>query len=319
MGLFKKLKKAFKKITSKVKKVVKKVVKGVKKVVKKIGSSKILKAIAIAGAAIVTGGAALGAFGGTGALASSKFGTWMMGASQKALSGSVFGGSGVLSEIGNFAVQTASKPFGAVGGALGSTARVGANILTGQSAFAAGPAVGAPVPFSGAALSGQMNTENIYYDEQSNMFMDNSSGSPIPLTSDEVARLPESFTKLDDFGIPQGANTLNEAGDVVKAAGDTDGFFDTKAGDFVSSVGRQVVGGVATGAIMAKITETDPTGTSVGAGGQERAGAFDPLRIYASENNINVSDIYNQVLYGNADPSSMYGSQLYSQETIEVS
>jgi len=43
MGLFSKIKKAFKKITSKVKKVVKKVVKGVKKVVKKIGSSKILR------------------------------------------------------------------------------------------------------------------------------------------------------------------------------------------------------------------------------------------------------------------------------------
>ena len=316
MGLFKKLKKAFKKITSKVKKVVKKVVKGVKKVVKKIGSSKILKAIAIAGAAIVTGGAALGAFGGTGALATSKFGTWMMGASQKALGGSVFSGSGVLSKVGNFAVQTASKPFGAVGGALGSTARVGANILTGQSAFAAGPAVGAPVPFSGAALSGQMNTENIYYDEQSNMFMDNSSGSPIPLTSDEVARLPESFTKLDDFGIPQGANTLNEAGEVVTATADA--AQSTGLREFGRTVGTSVATNVATGAIMAKITETDPTGTSVGAGGQERAGAFDPLRIYASENNINVSDIYNQALYGNADPSSMYGSQLYSQETIEV-
>ena len=316
MGLFKKLKKAFKKITSKVKKVVKKVVKGVKKVVKKIGSSKILKAIAIAGAAIVTGGAALGAFGGTGALATSKFGTWMMGASQKALGGSVFSGSGVLSKVGNFAVKTAAKPFGAVGGALGSTARVGANILTGQSAFAAGPAVGAPVPFSGAALSGQMNTENIYYDEQSNMFMDNSSGSPIPLTSDEVARLPESFTKLDDFGIPQGANTLNEAGEVVTATADA--AQSTGLREFGRTVGTSVATNVATGAIMAKITETDPTGTSVGAGGQERAGAFDPLRIYASENNINVSDIYNQVLYGNADPSSMYGSQLYSQETIEV-
>ena len=316
MGLFKKLKKAFKKITSKVKKVVKKVVKGVKKVVKKIGSSKILKAIAIAGAAIVTGGAALGAFGGTGALATSKFGTWMMGASQKALGGSVFSGSGVLSKVGNFAVKTAAKPFGAVGGALGSTARVGANILTGQSAFAAGPAVGAPVPFSGAALSGQMNTENIYYDEQSNMFMDNSSGSPIPLTSDEVARLPESFTKLDDFGIPQGANTLNEAGEVVTATADA--AQSTGLREFGRTVGTSVATNVATGAIMAKITETDPTGTSVGAGGQERAGAFDPLRIYASENNINVSDIYNQVLYGNADPSSMYGSQLYSQETVGV-
>jgi len=316
MGLFKKLKKAFKKITSKVKKVVKKVVKGVKKVVKKIGSSKILKAIAIAGAAIVTGGAALGAFGSGAGLSATKFGTWMMGTSQKALAGNLFGGSGVLSKIGNFAVQTASKPFGAVGGALGSTARVGANILTGQSAFAAGPAAGAPVPFSGAALSGQMNTENIYYDEQSNMFMDNSSGSPIPLTRDEVARLPESFTKLDDFGIPQGANTLNKAGEVVTAT--VEGTQSTGLREFGRTVGTSVATNVATGAIMAKITETDPTGTSVGAGGQERAGAFDPLRIYASENNINVSDIYNQALYGNADPSSMYGSQLYSQETIEV-
>ena len=96
-------------------------------------------------------------FGGGGALAGTKFGTWMMGASQKALAGQVFTGTkglaGVLSKVGNFAVQTAAKPFGAVGGALGSTARVGANILTGQSAFAAGPAAGAPVPFSGAALS----------------------------------------------------------------------------------------------------------------------------------------------------------------------
>jgi hypothetical protein len=310
MGLFKKLKKAFKKITSKVKKVVKKVVKGVKKVVKKIGSSKILKALAIAGAAIVTGGAALGAFGGTGALASSKFGTWMMKASSKALSGSVFAGTKapLLSKIGNFAIKTAAKPFGAVGGALGSTARVGANVLTGQSAFAAGPATAAPTPFSKAALTGQLNTDNVYYDSDTNSYIDQVTGNT--LTDNEVDRLPFSFT--------ESPNTLNEAGDVVKAAGDTDGFFDTKAGDFVSSVGRQVVGGVATGAIMAKITETDPTGTSVGAGGQERAGAFDPLRIYASENNINVSDIYNQALYGNADPSSMYGSQLYSQETIEV-
>jgi len=317
MGLFKKLKKAFKKITSKVKKVVKKVVKGVKKVVKKIGSSKILKAIAIAGAAIVTGGAALGAFGGTGALATSKFGTWMMGASQKALGGSVFSGSGVLSKVGNFAVKTAAKPFGAVGGALGSTARVGANILTGQSAFAAGPAVGAPVPFSGAALSGQMNTENIYYDEQSNMFMDNSSGSPIPLTSDEVARLPESFTKLDDFGIPQGANTLNEAGEVVKATADA--AQSTGLREFGRTVGTRVATNVFTGAAMSAI-QGDPElrGTTLPGGGQEGAGAFDPLRIYASENNINVSDIYNQVLYGNADPSSMYGSQLYSQETVGV-
>ena len=85
MGLFKSIKKAFKKVTRGIKKVVKGVVKGVKKVVKKISSSKILKALAIAAAVIVTGGAALTAFGGTGALSSSTFGQWMMSTSQSVL------------------------------------------------------------------------------------------------------------------------------------------------------------------------------------------------------------------------------------------
>ena len=66
------LKKFFKKIGKGIKKVVKKTVKGIKKVVKKIGSSKILKALAIAAAGVVTGCAALTAFGGTGALSTSK-------------------------------------------------------------------------------------------------------------------------------------------------------------------------------------------------------------------------------------------------------
>jgi len=339
MGLFKKLKKAFKKITSKVKKVVKKVVKGVKKVVKKIGSSKILKALVIAGAAIVTGGAALGAFGGTGALASSKFGTWMMKASSKALSGSVFAGTKapLLSKIGNFAVQTVSKPFGAVGGALGSTARVGANILTGQSAFAAGPAVGAPVPFSGAVAGGRIDPESgmdlsrvsydpvtetyldarqISYDPVNKTYVDISTGNP--LSDSRISNLPDSFkelTKTTSSFVDESGDLvrLNEAGEVVTTTAQSTGLR-----EFGRTVGTNVATNVATGAIMAKITETDPTGTSVGAGGQERAGAFDPLRIYASENNINVSDIYNQALYGNADPSSMYGSQLYSQETVGV-
>ncbi len=53
------------KIVKKVKKGVKKVARGIKKVVKKISKSKILKTIALVGAALVTGGAAVGAFGGT--------------------------------------------------------------------------------------------------------------------------------------------------------------------------------------------------------------------------------------------------------------
>ncbi len=318
MGLFKKLKKAFKKIVGGVKKAVKGVIKGVKKITKKFTSSKLLKALAIAGAVIVTGGAALTAFGGSGALAGTKFGTWMMGASQKALAGSVFtgtqGAAKVLSNIGNFAIKTASKPFGAVGGALGSTARVGVNLVTpGTSAFTAGPAAGAPVPFSGAALSGQMDTNRIAYSGTNAVgeaeYVDSVTGEL--LTKKEISRLPESFI--------QNPNTLNEANEVVKATSETGGFFDTKAGNFVSSVGRQVVGGVATGAIMSEI-QGDPrlVGTTAGGGGLERAAGFDPLRIYASQNNIDTSSIYNQLLYGNSDPSTAYGTQLYNQQTVGV-
>jgi hypothetical protein len=309
MGLFKKLKKAFKKITGAVKKVVKKVVKGVKKVVKKIGSSKILKALAIAGAIIVTGGAALGAFGGTGALASSKFGGWMMKVSSKALSGSVFTGTSgaakVLSNIGNFAIKTASRPFGAVGGALGSTARVGANIVQGKSAFAAGPATAAPTPFSGAALTGQLNTDNVYYNADTNSYIDKVTGNT--LTDNEVNRLPFSFTEAP--------NTLSAEGEVVKAADTKQGAVETFAREAARNVGMDVVRG---GVAQYMQGDPDPSGTPLPGGGLERAAGFDPLRIYASENNIDASAIYNQTLYGNSDPSSVYGADLFSQDTVEV-
>jgi len=309
MGLFKKLKKAFKKITGAVKKVVKKVVKGVKKVVKKIGSSKIFKALAIAGAVIVTGGAALGAFGGTlGTGAAGKFGGWMMKVSSKALSGSVFGGSGVLSKVGNFAIKTAAKPFGAVGGALGSTARVGANIVQGKSAFAAGPATAAPTPFSGAALTGQLNTDNVYYDADTNSYIDKVTGNT--LTDNEVSRLPFSFTEAP--------NTLSAEGEVVKAA-DVKDAKPSPVKDFakqaVYNVGMDVVRG---GVAQYMEGDPDPSGTPLPGGDRERATGFDPLRIYASENNIDAASIYNQTLYGNSDPSSVYGADLFSQDTVEV-
>ena len=50
---------------------------------------------AIAAAVVVTGGAAIGAFGGK--LATTQFGSWMVGASQKVLGGTLFGGIKVRS------------------------------------------------------------------------------------------------------------------------------------------------------------------------------------------------------------------------------
>ena len=311
MGLFKKLKKAFKKITSKVKKVVKKVVKGVKKVVKKIGSSKILKAIAIAGAAIVTGGAAIGAFtGGT----ATGFGGWLMNASNTISSGALFGTkasglAGVAQSAGNFLTKVAAKPFASVGSSVGNIAR-GVTDFTG---------------LTDAAKKGLVTS-----DEQAASILSRTGMSESDIaqltTEGSSALQGAAQTYVDTQG---GVGTFTMA-DVDAARGTTsDAIVGTTVKgsqstgltglrEFGRTVGTSVATNVATGAIMAKITETDPTGTSVGAGGQERAGAFDPLRIYASENNINVSDIYNQVLYGNADPSSVYGSQLYSQETVGV-
>jgi hypothetical protein len=312
MGLFSKIKKAFKKITSKVKKVVKKVVKGVKKVVKKIGSSKILKAIAIAGAAIVTGGAAIGAFtGGT----ATGFGGWLMNASNTISSGALFGTkasglAGAAQSAGNFLTKIAAKPFASVGSSVGNIAR-GVTDFTG---------------LTDAAKKGLVTS-----DEQAASILSRTGMSESDIaqltTEGSSALQGAAQTYVDTQG---GVGTFTMA-DVDAARGTTsDAIVGTTVKGSQSTgltglreigrtVGTRVATNVFTGAAMSAI-QGDPElrGTTLPGGGQERAGAFDPLRIYASENNINVSDIYNQVLYGNADPSSMYGSQLYSQETVGV-
>ena len=315
MGLFKSIKKHFKKITGFVKKTIKKTIKGVKKVVKKISSSKILKALAIAAAIVVTGGAALTAFGGTGALATSQFGTWMMSTSQAVLGGTAFGTgasgiTGVAQSTGNFLAKTVAKPFGAVGGALGSTARVGANILTGQSAFAPGAAVGAPAPFSSAALSGQLDTSQITYDPVNEGYLNNQTG--MPLTADEVAKLPESFTST----INKAGGSLDASGNIVDvstSASSQSGF--RKA---AGRIGESVVGSVLSGAAAQYIAGDPETQGSMAGGAVEGAEYMDPLQVYASQQGINTDSIYQHMMYGNQDPSSQYGNQLYQQQTFGV-
>ena len=104
MGLFKSIKKAFKKVTSGIKKVFKKTLSAINKVQKKIRKSKLFKALVIAGAVIVTGGAAIGAF--TGGTATGWAG-WMMNASNTIAGGTLFGTgatglAGTAQAAGNF-------------------------------------------------------------------------------------------------------------------------------------------------------------------------------------------------------------------------
>ena len=101
MGLLKSLFKGIKNIVKGVVKGIKNVVKGVAKVVKKVAKSKVFKAILIAAAIYVTGGAAAGAFGSTGAWATSV---------------SNFMASGTF-------LSTVATPFAKLGTELGTGAR----------------------------------------------------------------------------------------------------------------------------------------------------------------------------------------------------
>jgi len=105
----------------------------------------------------------------------------------------------------------------------------------------------------------------------------------------------------------------------VTSASSKNKFLDTTAGQFVSNVGTRVAANVFTGAAMQSIAgDPEMTGAIGGSGRQEGSSNFDPLRIYAATNGIDVSSIYNQPLYGNSDPSSVYGTELYNQQTVGV-
>ena len=116
-----------KKLVKKVKKTVKRVGKAVGKVFKKIKKSKLLKTIALVGAALVTGGAAVGAFGGT--FANTAVGKFLTGAA---------------TNITNFLgpAKFIAKPFEMAGTLLGKgagkvTDALGMGEFTGRAAQAA--------------------------------------------------------------------------------------------------------------------------------------------------------------------------------------
>ena len=243
MALFSKIGKALKKVVKKVGKGIKKVVKKVGKVVKKVTKSKLFKAIATIGAIVVTGGAALSAFGATGG--AGTFTGWMMSKSAAITGGTLFGqGAQGLAGFGNTVTQLISKPFEYVGSAIGSGAR-------------------AVTDFTGIT-------------------------TPAPTT-------------------PAPASTT-----AAKPS-----FWDTKAGKFVSTVGTQVAGGVATGYATQELLGGDPTGEMAGLAVEGRS-PLDPLAVYAPTTTISLNDVYGQLGYGTGDPGFQASAELFRQETLGV-
>ena len=300
MGLFKKLKKAFKKVTNAVKKVVKKVVKGVKKVVKKVSSSKILKALAVAAAVVVTGGAAIGAFtGGT----ATGFAGWMMNASNVVTSGTLFGTgatgiAGAAQTTGNFLTKMVAKPFASTGKVLG-------NVAAGVTDF-----TGLTTESSRIGITPEMQTAIDTAQVQAGV----SGTGPTTLISQNQAALEAAKTAGASPETLKALETMN----VQNASSAKTGFFDTTAGKVVSSVGTAVGTNVLTGAAMQYI-QGDPQQQGSMAGAAYEGGDYlDPLKVYAAQQGINTDGIYQHMMYGNADPSSMYGNELYRQQTVGI-
>ena len=315
MGLFSKIKKAFKKVTGAVKKVVKKVVKGVKKVVKKIGSSKILKALAIAAAVVVTGGAAVGAFTGgagvAGATKAAKFANWMMSASKTVTGGTLFGSAAgkkgvakVLTQAGNFATKTVAKPFASLGSSVGNITR-GVTDFTGLT---------------------DASTKGLKQDPtQAKSVLKNSGLTPEQINSFSTAELEGVAQAYVDTKGGVGTFTMADV-DAARATTNTTvvsaspkpGFWQSGAGEVIKNVGTGVATQVATGAAMQYIQGDPEQQGSMSGAAYEGAEFMDPLKVYAAQQGINTDGIYQHMMYGNADPSSMYGNELYRQQTVGV-
>lgn len=295
-------------VGKRIKKTVKRVGKGLSKAWKKMKKSKILKALAIAAAVIVTGGAAIGAFGGS--LASSGFGTWMINAGN-AITGFTLGGTtaaGTTAAFGTTAtggsivagtglnVGAVLKPLAAVGKGLGTTAR-------------------AVTDFTGLTDLAKEN-QAILESETSKLQDIGARMSDISERgSSEYLELQKQ--QLDQMQVV--ADTQQRIGGSPMTASTTEtGFFDTTAGRVTEAVGTTVLGSTLSG-VAANYIAGDPAPQGAMAGAAyEGASHFDPLRVYAAANNINTNDIYSHLLYGNSDPSTMYGNDLFKQQTFQV-
>jgi len=347
MGLFKSIKKAFKKVTRGIKKVVKGVVKGVKKVVKKISSSKILKALAIAAAVVVTGGAAVAAFtGGAGVAAGtagSTFANWMMTTSQAVTGGALFGTgatgvTGALQTAGNVAAKTIASPFKAVGTALGSAAATvtdftGLTTEAGRTGFVPSGLTDAeisqvltetPASIASSTTSGTLNLPTTL-----------PAAGPVPTQlSTGTLTMPTTLPAGTSIGTSSGVvgtqitgGAAAQLSQTVPAALNIDPSVATQAtqswaarnpktASFLGTVGTGVATSVATGYAMQQIAgDPEETGSMAGLR-TEGASSFDPLRVYAAERGIADSDISKYFTFGNtAEAGNM---PLFQQQTIGV-
>jgi len=343
MGLFKSIKKAFKKVTRGIKKAVKGVVKGVKKVVKKISSSKILKALAIAAAVVVTGGAAVAAFTG-GTAASGTFAGWMMNASQAVTGGTLFGTSTAVARAAGTAAKFIATPFATVGAAAGNAAAaitdftgltteagrtsvtataqaapgaipdVTETVVTAPRAAGTVPGISETVVTPGTAGTGARtlgpqldatNTITAQGTTATTPYVSTPLADPIVTTAQGTAipGVPVSTPLADPIVVTPTEKALS----ITQRYPKTTAFLSGAAGSAASTMF-----GVYANSLMAG----DPTGRGGSGIGEEGGARKDPISIYSNELNINPDDYSKYFTFSNtAEAGNM---PLFQQQTIEV-
>ena len=318
MGLFKSIKKAFKKVGRVIKKGIKKVVRGIKKVVKKVASSKILKALAIAAAVIVTGGAAIGAF--TGGTATGWAG-WMMNASNVVTSGTLFGTgatglTGALQTAGNFATSTIARPFAALGSAAGNVAR-GVTDFTRitQSVAEDGTTRGMFGTPKGMVVSDEQATNilsrtGMSEAEISKLTAEGSSTlQGAAQTYVDTAGGVGEFS-MADLDAARAQSSINVATASPQASSTL-----TTIKDAAVTGAVQTGIGMAGGYIAQKYFPEDPQGQAAGLE-QRFAQPLDPLKVYAAERGIADFDVSKYFTFGNTPDTG--NLPLYSQDIIAI-
>jgi hypothetical protein len=281
------LRKAFKK----VKKGIKKVVRGIKKVVKKISKSKILKTIALVGAAIVTGGAAVGAFGGQ--LASSTMGTWLVEASKNILATPVIG--------------TLAKPFEMLGAAVGTGAGKVTDFL-GVTDKAARLINNDPTKaveiLERAGVSkdiiGQMTAQQNL--DLAKAYIDVQGGTG--------ALQAQTLAQATGQALPEGVAATFSPASVTSAA--------QTSSNLLGRIGTGIQTGLQLASDVGSVYQQfqDPVQQGYAPGqAVEGPSVLDPLQIYYAQPAVNISDAYSNLQYGTADPGYL-AANLYRQETV---
>ena len=311
MSIFSFIGKIFKGIAKGIGKLLKGTVKVVKKVWSKIKKSKILKALAVAAAVVVTGGAAIGAFGGS--FATSGFGSWMVGASQAITSFSPFG----------VPVGALFKPFAAVGKVIGGVA-------------------GGITDIVGLTQKAQrLGYKNIGTKAAPNWVWDTSkkfaeAGTP-------GGSLYPGAKPFDTSGrilanVKGSTDTMFGTGQIVDPLGKITTESVTSMSPIYDAAGVPLPGVIppseATKIPYKSILATSAiqTGISTAAGfatqGDADSGISTPLatesqdwlealQAFSAEKGINVADIYNQMSFGTADPVYGLNAQLFSQQAFQ--